>query len=51
VDKKAERVLSLLSESIIERTRNCIQINFGGQDGIVILVTPEAIEFRLSTVE
>jgi hypothetical protein len=51
VDKKAERVLSLLPESIIERTRDCIQINFGGEEGIVILVTPEAIELRLPTVE
>lgn len=51
VEKNAERVLALLPESIIERTRDCIQINYGGEEGIVILVTPEIIELRLPTVE
>lgn len=51
VEKNAERVLFLLSESTVERTRDCIQIDCGGEEGIVILVTPEVIELRLPTVE
>jgi len=51
VEINAERVLALLPESSIERTRDCIQINCGVETGIVILVTPESIEIRLPTVE
>jgi hypothetical protein len=32
-------------------TRDCIQINCCGEKGIVILVTAEAIELRLPTIE
>jgi hypothetical protein len=51
VEKNALRVLDLLPGVIEGRTRDCIQINFGDEDGIVILVTAEAIEIRLPTVE
>jgi len=51
VERNANRVLALLSESTVERTRDCIQIYCGGEKGIVILVTPEVIELRLPTVE
>ena|SRR5674476_71373 len=51
VEINAERVLAMLPISTIERTRDCIQIDCGGQEGIVILVTPEAIELRLPTIE
>ena len=51
VEINAERVLVLLPKSIVERTRDCIQLNCDGEDGIVVLVTAEAIELRLPTVE
>ena len=51
VEVNADRVLAQLPKSTIERTRDCIQIDCGGQEGIVILVTPEAIELRLPTIE
>jgi hypothetical protein len=40
-----------LSGIVVERTRDCIQIDYGGEEGIVILVTAEAIELRFPTVE
>jgi hypothetical protein len=51
VEVNADRVLAQLPKSTIERTRDCIQIDCGGKEGIVILVTPEAIELRLPTIE
>ncbi|MGB9926920.1 MAG: hypothetical protein ACPK85_00790 [Methanosarcina sp.] len=51
VEANAERILIQLPESTIERTRDCIQIDYGGEEGIIILVTPETIELRLPTVE
>jgi len=48
---KNGEILRTSAESRIERTRDCIQINCGGEKGIVILVTPESIELRLPTVE
>jgi hypothetical protein len=51
VEKNAERVLALLPKSNVERTRDCIQLNCDGEEGIVVLVTPEVIELRLPTVE
>jgi hypothetical protein len=51
VERNADRVLLLLPKSTVERTRDCIQIDCGGEKGILILVTPESIELRLSTLE
>ncbi len=51
VEENAEKVLALLPESTLERTRDCIQINSCGEKGIVTLVTAEAIELRLPTIE
>ena len=51
VEANAERVLELLPGATVERTRHCLQIDYGGEEGIVILVTAEAIELRLPTVE
>jgi hypothetical protein len=51
VEINAKRILDLLPSSTVERTRDCIQINYRGEKGIVILVTPESIELRLPTVE
>lgn len=51
VEQNALRVLELLPGVIEGRTRDCIQIDYHGEEGIVILVTAEAIELRLPTVE
>lgn len=49
--QKTNEVSALLPGSTMERTRDCIQIDFGGEEGIVILITPEAIELRLPSIE
>ena len=51
VEQNAGRVLDLLPSAVVERTRDCIQIDYGGEEGIVVLITAEAIELRLPTVE
>lgn len=51
VEENAAKVLNRLPGAIVERTRDCIQIDYGGENGIVALVTAEAIEFRMPTVE
>jgi len=59
VEEMALQVLRLLSSSTtlpdegitLERTRDVIEIHSGGEEGIVIIVTPEAVELRLPTVE
>src|SRR5688572_12177649 len=50
-ERRAAQLLELLPESTVERTRDVIQINYGGEEGIVVLVTAEAVELRLPTVE
>ena len=47
----AERVLVVLPGAMLERTRDAIQFDWGGEQGIVLLVGPEALELRLPTVE
>ncbi|MGI0485731.1 hypothetical protein ACN4EK_09865 [Pantanalinema rosaneae CENA516] len=51
VEQKALLLLEHLPGADIERTRDLIQINYNGTEGIVIFVTPEALELRLPTVE
>jgi len=51
VEQSAMRVLTHLPGGRLERTRDAIQIDQGGENGIVVLVTAEAVEFRLPTVE
>lgn len=51
VEQNALRVLALIQPDRIERTRDSIQIDCGGDKGVVLLVTAEAIELRLPTVE
>jgi len=51
VERHAAKFLELLPGAHMERTRDVIQIDHGGQEGIVVVVTPEDIEFRLPTVE
>ena len=51
VEENAERVTALMPEGRIERTRDAIQIDVNDERGVVVLVTPEALEIRLPTVE
>ena len=51
VDRLAARVLPHLPGATVERTRDVIQIDWGGEEGIVVIVTPEALEFRLPAIE
>ena len=51
VERNAQRVLELLPDATVERTRDAIQLDWGGQHGLVVLVTADAFEFRLPTVE
>ena len=51
VERLAERVLGWQPDASVTRTRDCIQIDHCGEEGIVVLVTPEAVELRLPTIE
>ncbi|HEY9615929.1 MAG TPA: hypothetical protein V6C64_03765 [Microcoleaceae cyanobacterium] len=51
VEQKALMLLEHLPGAEVERTRDLIQINYNGEEGIVVFVTPEALELRLPTVE
>lgn len=51
VEALALRALRCLPGARLERTRDAIQIEEGGDKGVVVLVTPEALEIRLPTVE
>lgn len=50
-EENAERVLTFVPGAEVERTRDCLQIDYGGEEGIVVLVMAEAIEVRLPMVE
>jgi hypothetical protein len=53
-ESSALRVLELLPGASVERTRDVIQINFGdfrSEQGIVVILTPEAIELRLPKID
>ena len=52
VEHFALLVLELLPKGKVERTRDVVQIEHVGRyDGIVLIVTKEALELRLPTVE
>ena len=51
LDRLAVRIMELAPDARLERTRDAYQICSGDEDGVVLLVTCEAIEFRLPTVE
>ncbi len=53
VEQHAIRILELLPNAKVERTRDVIQIEHDDRDmdGVVVVVTSEAVEFRLPTVE
>jgi len=51
VERHALGVLAHLPHAQVTRTRDAIEIAAGQERGLVVLVSPEAIEFRLPTVE
>ena len=51
VDNVALQLVELLPDSILERTRDVIQIETRDEPGVVLLVTAESIELRLPTTE
>lgn len=51
VERRALAVLDHLGDGEVSRTRDVIQIDSGGEAGIVAVVTAEALELRLPTVE
>lgn len=51
VEVAAKRILDLLPGARMTRTRDVIQVDWRDDEGIVAVVTPEAIELRLPTVE
>lgn len=50
-ERLALQVLAHLPGAQVERTRDAIQIDHDGDEGIVVIVTAEAIEVRLPAVE
>jgi hypothetical protein len=51
VEAHALRVIELLPGAQVERTRDVVQIERGGEAGVVVLVTREALELRMPCVE
>jgi hypothetical protein len=51
VEEAADRVTALLPDATISRTRDVIQFDSGGEAGVVVVVTPEALEIRLPVTE
>jgi len=51
VEHHANEVLGFFPEAVVTRTRDVYQIEIHGDEGVVLLVTAEAIELRLPTVE
>jgi hypothetical protein len=51
LEEHAQRVLDLLPGADVSRTTEVIQIRHGSDEGFVVLVTTEAIEVRLPTIE
>jgi hypothetical protein len=51
IETTVERLLLLLPGSRVDRLADVARLEIGGGDGIVALVTPEAIELRLPTVD
>jgi hypothetical protein len=51
VERNAQRVVDVSRGATVERTRDVLQIEWGGENGVVLLVTAEALELRLPTIE
>jgi 8-oxo-dGTP pyrophosphatase MutT (NUDIX family) len=47
----AVQVLDAMPKAVATRTRDCVEIVEPGDDGLVVLVTPDSVEIRLPTVE
>jgi hypothetical protein len=47
----ARDLLVKFPEAKPSRTRDCIQIDYLGEEGVVILLTPEAVDVRLPTID
>jgi hypothetical protein len=50
-ERIAARLCDVLSVAEIDRTRDCIQLTERDERGVVLLVTPEAVELRFPTVD
>jgi hypothetical protein len=50
-EEVADKVLKFLPDARLSRTRDAIQVDYDGERGIIILITPESIEIRLPTTE
>jgi hypothetical protein len=48
---KAGRILGLLPGAKLVKTQDAIQIEYGGEEGIVLIVTAEGLELRHPTIE
>lgn len=47
----AAKIIGWFPEARVSRTRDAIQLDIGDDRGVVVLVTPEAVEVQLPTVE
>ncbi len=51
VEWHAREVLEAFPEAQVTRTRDVFQFDIDGDEGVVLLITAEAVELRLPTVE
>lgn len=51
LESRALEMLKLLPGAQVQRTRDVIQLNWQGENGLVVLVTPDSVEFRRPSVE
>jgi predicted RNase H-like nuclease len=51
IQKVASRVRAVLPGAAVHSSPHVIELSVGGEDGLVVLVTPETIELRLPTTE
>jgi len=50
-ERIAASMFDVLPTAELGRTRDCIQLTEPGEKGVIALITPEAVEIRLPTVE
>jgi hypothetical protein len=51
IEVQAGRILELLPEAKFVKVQDAVQVEYGGEKGIVLIVTAEGLELRLPTVE
>jgi hypothetical protein len=51
LEVQATRILELLPGAKFVRTQDVVQIAYGGEEGIVVIVTAEGLELRHPTIE